>query len=121
MQSRFLPLMIAAFFGSLVSAAAEVEEGKAAWYSNDLHGRKTASGEVYDRNKLTAAHHDLEFGTEVKVTIVESGKSVVVRVNDRCKAVKGRIIDLSEAAAKQIGLDKLGVAAVTVEVVKKAD
>ena len=113
--------MIAAFFGSLISAAAEVEEGKAAWYSNDLHGRKTASGEVYDKGKLTAAHHNLEFGTEVKVTIVDSGRSVVVRINDRCLAKKGRIIDLSEAAAKQIGLVDLGVAAVTVEIVKKAD
>ncbi|MFT5465814.1 MAG: rare lipoprotein A [Verrucomicrobiales bacterium] len=118
MQSRFLPLFIAAFLGSLFSAAAE--EGKAAYYSNDLHGRKTASGEVYDKNKLTAAHHNLPFGTEVRVTVVKSKKWVEVRINDRCLAKKGRVIDLSEAAAKEIGLLDLGVAAVKIEVIKPA-
>ena len=116
---KILSLVIAASFGLLISAIAE--EGKASWYSDDLHGRKTASGEVYDKDKLTGAHPKLPFGTEVRVTILKSERSVVVRINDRCKASKGRIIDLSGAAARQVGLDKLGVAEVALEVVKRSE
>lgn len=122
MQKRSLPLVVAALmFSPFFTVLGFGEDGKAAWYSDNLHGRKTASGEVYDKKKLTAAHHNLAFGTEVRVTIVDSEKSVVVKINDRCKLHKGRIIDLSRAAAEVIGLDKVGVAEVTVEVVKKPD
>ncbi|MEM7012650.1 MAG: septal ring lytic transglycosylase RlpA family protein [Verrucomicrobiota bacterium] len=122
MQKRFLPLVVAAFvFSPFFTSLGFGEDGKAAWYSDHLHGRKTASGEVYDKTKLTAAHHNLAFGTEVKVTIVDSEKSVVVKINDRCKMHKGRIIDLSRAAAEEIGLVKLGVADVTLEILKKPD
>ncbi len=79
-----------------------VEEGVASWYGPKFHGRRTASGEVFDMHRLTAAHPWLPFGTIVKVTNLENGLSVVVRINDRGPFVKGRIIDLSYAAAKKI-------------------
>ena len=79
-----------------------VEEGIASWYGPKFHGRRTASGEVFDMHRLTAAHPWLPFGTIVKVTNLENGLSVVVRINDRGPFVKGRIIDLSYAAAKKI-------------------
>ncbi len=79
-----------------------VEEGIASWYGPKFHGRRTASGEIFDMYKLTAAHPWLPFGTVVRVTNLENGLSVVVRINDRGPFVKGRIIDLSYAAAKKI-------------------
>ncbi len=79
-----------------------VEEGIASWYGPKFHGKRTASGEVFDMYRLTAAHPWLPFGTIVKVTNLENGLSVVVRINDRGPFVKGRIIDLSYAAAKKI-------------------
>ena len=79
-----------------------VEEGIASWYGPKFHGRRTASGEVFDMHRLTAAHPWLPFGTIVRVTNLENGLSVVVRINDRGPFVKGRIIDLSYAAAKKI-------------------
>jgi rare lipoprotein A len=91
------------------------EEGIASWYGKDFQGKKTASGEAFDMNKLTAAHKKLPFGTMVKVTLIKSGKTVTVRINDRGPYVEGRIIDLSYEAAKQIGLDKAGVGKVRIE------
>ncbi len=83
-------------------------------------GKKTASGEIYDETKLTAAHRSLPFGTLVKVTNLASGKSVIVKINDRGPfGKKDRIIDLSLAAARKIGMVKAGVAAVKIEVQKK--
>ncbi len=79
------------------------QEGWACMYSNSLHGGKTASGEKFDVNKLTAAHLKFPLGTEVKVTNINTGKSVVVRINDRGPYSKKFIIDLSPAAAKKIG------------------
>ena len=81
-------------------------------------GRKTASGEIFNPKKLTAAHPTYPFGTILKVTNPENGRSVQVRVNDRGPVSKGRGIDLSAAAAKEIGMMKDGVARVRVEVVK---
>ena len=94
-----------------------VQVGYASWYGPRFHGRRTASGEIYDMNALTAAHKTLPFGTLVRVTNLQNGKSVVVRINDRGPYVKGRIIDLSAAAAKKIGLDKSGVAKVKLEII----
>ena len=81
-----------------------VEEGMASWYGKKFHGKKTASGERFNMYELTAAHRTLPFGTKVKVTNLENNKSVVVRINDRGPHVKGRIIDLSYAAAKKIDM-----------------
>lgn len=92
--------------------------GVASWYGADFHGRRTSSGEVYDRGKYSAAHRSLPFGTLLLVTLESTGKQVVVRVNDRGPFVAGRIIDLSEAAAAAIGLDALGVGRVTIAEVK---
>ena len=86
----------------------------ASHYSDRLHGRKTASGERYDRGKLTAASPNLPLGSRVKVTSKRTGKSVHVTINDRSRRMKGRQIDLSRAAAKRIGLMS-GTAPVQIE------
>jgi rare lipoprotein A len=85
-----------------------VEEGIASWYGGEFHGRNTSNGEVYDMHKKTAAHKTLPFGTYVKVVNLSNGKEVFVRINDRGPFVKGRIIDLSFAAATDIGLIEPG-------------
>lgn len=91
--------------------------GIASYYGGKFHGRRTASGEIFDKNAMTAAHRSLPFGTKVKVTNLRNGRTVLVRVNDRGPHVRGRIIDLSHAAAKKIGLK--GVVRVKLEVQKK--
>jgi rare lipoprotein A len=93
-----------------------VEVGWASWYGEKFHGRRTASGEVYDMYQLTAAHKTLPLGTSVIVTHVNNGKSVEVTVNDRGPFVRGRIIDLSYAAAQALEMVEQGVAKVRVEV-----
>jgi rare lipoprotein A len=92
--------------------------GVASWYGREFQGRKTASGERFNMYDLTAAHPSLPFGSRVKVTNLENGKSVIVRINDRGPHVKGRIIDLSYAAAKKIGMVQSGTARVKVELIK---
>ncbi len=92
------------------------QTGAASWYGKAHAGRKTASGERFDPNALTAAHRSLPFGTRVRVTNLENGKSVVVRVNDRGPFRGGRIIDLSRAAARAIGAS--GVTRVSVEALR---
>lgn len=87
-------------------------EGLASYYGAELQGRPTANGERFDKEKLTAAHRTLPFGTCVVVTAVQSGRAVTVRVNDRGPYVGGRIIDLSEAAARELGFIDAGVARV---------
>ena len=96
-----------------------VEKGLASWYGETYHGRRTASGEVYDMHRLTAAHRTMDFGTVVEVTRRDTGASVRVRITDRGPFIKGRIIDLSYAAARRIGLDVDGVAPVKVEVLDR--
>ena len=93
------------------------ETGLAAVYSDKLHGKKTASGEVYDRNALTAAHKTLPFGTRVKVTNDKNKKSVTLRINDRGPTQAGRILDISPKAAKALGIKPTAMAEVTAEVV----
>ncbi|NIP29141.1 MAG: septal ring lytic transglycosylase RlpA family protein [Candidatus Dadabacteria bacterium] len=90
--------------------------GQASWYGDKEHGGKTASGEKFNRYSYTAAHKTLPFGTMVRVTNLDNGKDVVVKINDRGPFVKNRIIDLSYAAGKSIGLLKNGTAKVKVEV-----
>ena len=89
--------------------------GEASWYGNKFHGKKTASGEAYDKKGLTAAHPTLPMGTKAKVTNLETGKSVGVEINDRGPYSKGRDIDLSKEAAKEIGMKKDGTAPVKIE------
>ena len=95
------------------------QRGVAAWYGPGFQRRKTASGERFDSRKFTAAHRTLPFNTMVKVVNLDNGMSVVVRINDRGPFTKRRIIDLSTAAARSIGLDKSGTANVTVETIKE--
>jgi rare lipoprotein A len=104
-----------------VAAAGTVERGVASWYGEPFHGRRTASGEVYDMYDLTAAHRTLPFATVVRVTRRDTGASVVVRINDRGPFIRGRIIDLSYAAGRELGLDIDGVAEVKVEVVRQGN
>ena len=94
------------------------DKGLASWYGNKFHGRKTASGEIYDMHKLTAAHRTLPFGTIVKVTNRKNNKSVVVRITDRGPFVRGRIIDLSYGAAAQIDMINEGLVPVKIIVIK---
>ncbi|WP_114782894.1 septal ring lytic transglycosylase RlpA family protein [Botryobacter ruber] len=96
------------------------EEGKASYYSRKLQGRKMANGEPYRRNKMTAAHRTLPFGTKVKVTNLNTKKTVKVKITDRGPFVKGRIVDLSEAAAKKLDYTQAGIAPVKVKVVRAA-
>ncbi len=94
------------------------QKGEASWYGPGFNGKKTANGETFNMNKLTAAHRTLKFGTIVRVTNLRNNKQVEVRINDRGPYSKKRIIDLSKKAAEQIGLIKSGVAKVTIEIKK---
>ncbi len=99
---------------------AYAQEGIASWYGAKFHGNRTTNGEIYDKNKFTAAHLTLPFNTLVRVTFHRTGKDVIVRINDRGPHIRGRIIDLSRAAAEEIGLRPHGVGKVSVEVVGSA-
>ena len=90
------------------------QTGMASFYANRLHGRRTANGERYNKNAFTAAHRDLPFGTRVWVVNLKNNRSVEVRINDRGPHRKGRIIDLSHAAAKQLGILTEGMARVKI-------
>lgn len=90
--------------------------GQASWYGPGFHGRLTANGERYNQNAMTAAHPSLKFGTRVKVTNLNNGRSVVVRINDRGPFVGGRVIDLSAAAARSLNMINSGVAPVEVTI-----
>lgn len=96
----------------------ETETGTASFYADEFDGKKTANGEVYDMNDLTAAHPSLPFDTLVKVTNLSNNKSVEVRINDRMPQFKGRIIDLSLAAARRIEMINMGIQEVKLEVIK---
>jgi rare lipoprotein A len=95
-----------------------VETGIASWYGAPYHNRRGSNGEIYDMNAMTAAHRTLPLGSIVRVTNLVSGKSAVVRITDRGPFIEGRIIDLSQAAAKQIGLVQKGTGQIRVEVLK---
>ena len=99
-------------------ATAQTEEGIANFYSDKFQGKKTASGAVYDKNKLTASHKTLPYGTKVRVTNLDNGKSVVVTVNDRMKPGNPVVIDVTRRAAQDLGFAKAGKAKVKVEVEK---
>lgn len=95
-----------------------IESGLASWYGGPYHNRKAANGEVYDMHQLTAAHNTLPLNSVARVTNLASGKSVTVRITDRGPFIKGRILDLSYAAARQIDLWRSGVSKVRIEVLE---
>lgn len=90
--------------------------GVASWYGSRFHGRLTASGEIFDMHAMTAAHRTLPFGTQVQVTVLNTGKSIILTINDRGPFIKGRVIDISRAAAKRLGMIGAGIARVRVRV-----
>ncbi len=96
------------------------QEGEASWYGPNFHGKTTANGERYNMLRLTAAHQKLPFNTLVRVTNLSNGKIATVRINDRGPFLKGRILDLSYAAARALGASGAGVIPVRIEVVGKA-
>jgi rare lipoprotein A len=102
-----------------IGAVGTSQVGMASWYGGRHHGGPTASGERFDKNAMTAAHKHLKMHTRVRVVHRRTGKSVVVRINDRGPYVRGRIIDLSEAAAKKLGIVREGVAPVKITVISR--
>jgi rare lipoprotein A len=97
-------------------APAADQVGIASWYGNQHNGRLTASGERFDDQKLTAAHRTLPLATKVRVTNLENGRSIEVKVNDRGPYIPGRVLDLSTQAAKALGMEKEGLALVRIEI-----
>jgi rare lipoprotein A len=116
--SAALVLVVAACSRLPRSAGVGVETGIASWYGQEFHGRPTSSREVFDMNDMTAAHRTLPFGTYVMVTNLGNDRSAVVRINDRGPFVRGRIIDLSYAAARVLGVVGPGTARVRVETLR---
>ena len=92
------------------------ELGLASWYGRGHHGKRTANGERFDMNHMTAAHKTIELGTVVRVTNLETGDTVKVRVTDRGPYIRGRIVDLSDKAARRLGIREAGIARVRVEI-----
>lgn len=95
------------------------EIGLASWYGDDFHNKKTANGEIFNMNEMTAAHKTLPLPSIVRVTNLENGRSVIVRVNDRGPFVDNRLIDMSKKAADALGFKHKGVMSVKVELLKK--
>ncbi len=116
-----LRLTIVAFAAGLLitplaapEAVALNQQGIASYYGAKFNGRKTASGERYSHNAMTAAHRSAPFGSQIRVTNISNGRSVVVRVNDRGPWVRGRIVDVSGVAARQLGMTGRGLTRVRV-------
>ena len=118
--ARLLPALVASavIAGTAPAAFAWQESGEASWYGGRHNGRRTSSGETFDQNGLTAAHPSLPLGSRVRVTMHETGESVVVRITDRQPHHGHRIIDLSRGAAAQIGLLGRGTGTVTLTPVR---
>lgn len=93
-----------------------ISRGIASWYGAEFDGHQTASGEMFNMDEMTACHPSLPFGSEVRVVNLRNHKSVVVRITDRAELVKGRVIDLSYAAAQKLNITKSGLARVSIEV-----
>jgi len=117
-----LPTLAALAAGLVLAQAqppeAAAEQGIASWYGGPFEGQRAASGEIYHQGELTAAHRTLAFGTKVRVRRLDSGQSVVVRINDRGPNVASRIIDLSYAAARGLGMTHPGLVPVAVEILR---
>lgn len=112
---------IIALFSLTAVHAQWSETGIAGYYADNLHGKKTVGGELYDKYALTAAHHNLPIGSRILITRLDNQQSVEVRVNDCCLATKGRIVSLSRAAAEKIGLIQAGTAQVRIDLVSRGD
>jgi rare lipoprotein A len=108
-------------FGNGLSRGSTIQAGVASWYGPDFHGKKTANGETYDMDDLTAAHKTLPFNTVVRVENLDNGRSVVVRINDRGPYVGNRVIDLSRKAAQEIQMIGPGTARVRLVLLEKGD
>jgi rare lipoprotein A len=104
--------------GNKISVSNNDMRGEASWYGPGYHGKTTANGEKFNQNAMTAAHKTLPFNTRVKVTDLDTKKSVIVRINDRGPYAKGRIIDLSQKAAEKLGMKGKGHAQVKLEIVR---
>jgi rare lipoprotein A len=105
--------------GMIAAQRAALLRGIATWYGSVFHGRRTANGETYDMNAMTACHPTLPFGSLVKVVNLRNRRSVVVRINDRGDLAQGHIIDLSRAAADQLAMTERGLAPVVLEVLSR--
>lgn len=127
LKTIFICCALAATLASCTSSAPAfgergyTEEGKASYYSRKFQGHKMANGKPYRRGKLTAAHKTLPLGTKVKVTNLQTSRTVKVKITDRGPFVKGRIIDLSEAAAKRLNSIRAGVVPVRMQVIRPAN
>lgn len=97
--------------------SAWMQSGRVSWYGPGFHGRRTANGETFDTNEMTMAHRTLAFGSRVRVTNLDNGRTIVVRVNDRGPYVRGRIADLSHAAASELGFVDDGVVHARIELI----
>lgn len=102
----------------LTGPADYYQVGIASWYGPNFHGNRTANGEIFDMNKMTAAHKSLPFETKVRVTDLKSNRSVTVRINDRGPFIKGRILDLSRRAAEKLGIIDTGTAEVGLQIIQ---
>ena len=122
---RFAPKLAALVFATALAASGGasalermpkmVQVGTASWYGPGFHGRATASGERFDQNKLSAAHRTLPLNTPIRVTNLENGRSVALVVNDRGPYVPGRVLDVSKAAARELGMVQDGIVRVRIE------
>jgi len=101
-----------------LGSTATILRGECSYYGAKFHGKKTANGEVFDMHAFTAAHKELPFGTVLKVTNLENNKSVIVRINDRGPFVRGRILDVSYAAAEKLDMIRSGTAQITAELIE---
>lgn len=113
---RIMLIVAAALMGGFFISSAYA--GSASFYCAGFSGKRTASGERYNCNGMTAAHRTLPFGTRVRVTNSRNGKSVIVRINDRGPFIRGRVVDLSRAAAQTVGMTRAGVVPVHIEVMR---
>ena len=118
---RLACLFLPAYFFTLAPTAAQELRGEASYYADKFHGRPTSTGEKYDKNDFTAANKDFPVGSILRVTRADNGRSVDVRVNDCGPHRKGRIVDLSRAAAEKIGLIRDGVALVELKLIQLGD
>lgn len=118
---REIVLTVAIFLAVVVflDVTSYYQVGIASWYGEEFHGRRTSSGEIYNMYEMTAAHKSLPFGTQVLVVDLQTGRSVIVRINDRGPFIHGRIIDLSFAAAKKLGIVKKGTTRVGIKIVRR--
>ncbi len=103
------------FFEPMSDCQGFAQKGTASWYGDDFHGKKTSNGEIFDMNRVSAAHKTLPLGIHIRVTNQANGKTIVVRVNDRGPYAKERVLDLSRAAARELGYYEAGTAPVLIE------